>query len=234
MRSNLCTVMQWAITNGIRATNPADPSVTGNLGKHPPSVRHKSLDHSLLGSALAIVRDADIWWAEKCCLLFIAFTGVRSGEAREATWDEIDLDKATWTIPATRMKAGIQHKVPLSDQAMQILAHVRNLSNGSNGTIFPPQRGGQYIPSVGLSRLLTKLAIPAVPHGLRASFRNWAGGRPDIAQPAAEMVLAHTPTEPVVKAYMTDDFFEHRQPIMQEWADYLTETMGPVISTTGT
>ena len=231
VRSNLFTVMQWAITVGIRTNNPADPSVTGNLGKHPPSVRHKSLDHSLLGSALAMVRDADTWWAVKSCLLFIAFTGVRSGEAREATWDEIDLDKATWTIPATRMKAGIRHKVPLSDQAMQILAHVRNLSNG---TIFPPQRGGQYIPSSGLSKLLTKLAIPAVPHGSRASFRNWAGGRPEIAQPAAEMVLAHTQTEAVLKAYMTDDFFKLRQPLMQEWADYLTETMGPVISTTRT
>ena len=234
VRSNLYTVMQWAITVGIRATNPADPSVTGNLGKHPPSVRHKSLNHPLLGNALATVRDADTWWAEKYCLLFIAFTSVRSSEAREATWDEIDLDKATWTIPATRMKAEIEHKVPLSHQAMQILAHARNQSNGSNGKIFPPQRGGQYIHAARLSRLLTKLAIPAVPHGFRASFRNWAGGRPDIAQPAAEMVLAHTPTEAVVKAYMTDDFFKLRQPIMQEWADYLTETMGPVISTTRT
>ena len=104
----------------------------------------------------------------------------------------------------------------------------------SNGTIFPPQRGGQYIHSARLSKLVTKLAIPAVPHGFRASFRKWAGGRPLIPQPAAEMVLAHTPTEAVVKAYMTDDFFELRQPIMQEWADYLTETMGPVISTTRT
>ena len=232
VRSNLCTVMQWAITNGIRATNPADPSVTGNLGKHPPSVRHKSLDHSLLGSALAIVRDADIWWAEKCCLLFIAFTGVRSGEAREATWDEIDLDKATWTIPATRMKAGIQHKVPLSDQAMQILAHVRNLSNGSNGTIFPPQRGGQYIPSVGLSRLLTKLAIPAVPHGLRASFRSWTAEQAHIPQPVAYMCLAHYPTGNLVKAFMTSDLFNERQTLMQQWADYMTETMGPVIPAT--
>ena len=234
VRSNLCAVMQWAITAGLRTKNPADPSVTESLGKHPPSRRQKSLDHPLLGRALAMVRDADIWWAVKSCLLFIAFTGVRSGEARGATWDEIDLDKATWTIPATRMKAGIEHKVPLSHQAMQILAHARNQSNGSNGTIFPPQRGGQYIPSAGLSKLLTKLAIPAVPHGFRASFRNWAGGRPDIAQPAAEMVLAHTPTDAVVKAYMTADFFKLRQPIMQEWADYLTETMGPVIPTTRT
>ena len=202
------------------------------MAKQTRRVIQPSLDYSLLGSALAQVRDANTWWAVKCCLLFIAFTGVRSGEAREATWDEIDLDTATWTIPATRMKAGIEHKVPLSDQALQILAHVRNLSNGSNGTIFPLQRGAQYITSATLSKLLKKLEIPTVPHGFRSSFRSWAAGQAHITQPVAEMCLAHYPTGILVKAFMTSDLFNERQTLMQEWADYLTETMGPVIPTT--
>ena len=70
-----------------------------------------------------------------------------------------------------------------------------------------------------------------MPSGFRASFRNWAGGRADIAQPVAEMVLAHYPTDPVMKALMTSNLFEKRQPLMQEWADFLTETMGTVIPT---
>ena len=231
VRSNLATVMEWAKTKEYRNTNPAAPGVTSGLGKQPPVVGRKSLVYRLLGSSLATVRDSDAWWAAKYCLLFIAFTCVRSGEAREATWDEINLATATWTIPATRMKNGIEHKVPLSTQAKDLLAYARNQSNGSQETIFPPQRGGQYMDDGRLSRLLTRLKIPAVPHGARSSFINWAGGRPLIAQPASEMVLAHTPSEAVVRAYRTSDFFEHRQPIMQEWGDFLTETMGPVIST---
>ena len=77
---------------------------------------------------------------------------------------------------------------------------------------------------------MRKLEIPAVPHGDRSSVRNWAGGRADIAQPAAEMVLGHKQGAQIVKqVYMTSDFFEHRRPIMQEWADFLTQTMGPTI-----
>ena len=96
--------MQWAVNQGYRDSNPASPGVTQGLGKQARPVHHKSLAHPLLGSALAQVRDSDAWWAEKACLIFLAFTGVRSGEARLATWEEIDLDTATWTIPAHRMK----------------------------------------------------------------------------------------------------------------------------------
>ena len=77
---------------------------------------------------------------------------------------------------------------------------------------------------------MKKLEIPASPHGSRASFRNWAGARAHyIPRPAAEMVLAHKQGEQIELTYMTSDFFEERQPVMQEWADFLTETMGPTI-----
>ena len=185
-----------------------------------------------LGTALATIRDADIWWAVKCCLLFIVLTGVRSGEAREATWDEIYLDNANWTIPASRMKNGREHKVPLSKQAMQILAHARDHTDQSDNRIFPPQRGGRYIGSDRLSKLLKKLEIPTVPHGFRTSFRIWAAGLAHIKQTAADICLAHYPTGIFAKAFMTSDLFNERRTLMQEWADHLTETMGPVIPTT--
>ena len=131
------------------------------------------------------------------------------------------------------MKAGIEHKVPLSTQAIEILLYARDQGNGSQGKIFPSQRGGKFISQGRPSRLMHKLEIPAVPHGFRSSFINWAAGhgRTHIPEAAAEMVLAHTPTEAVKKSYKTSDFFEDRVPVMQEWAEYLTETLGPVIST---
>ena len=114
VRSNLSTVMDWAITTGHRTANPAAPAVARNLGKQPPPVHYRSLKPAELGNALAVVRDADAWWATKAALVFLAFTSVRGGEATQARWDEIDLDTATWKIPATRMKASIEHIVPLS------------------------------------------------------------------------------------------------------------------------
>ena len=229
VRSNLSTIMIWAINREYRASNPATPATVKELGKQPPGSHHQSLPEDQLGSALAKIRDADAWWAEKYCLIFLAFTGVRSCEAREATWEQINLDSATWTIPGSRMKNSVIHKVPLSTQAVEILLYAREQTGRSEGVILPPQRGGHHMNSDRLSLLMRKLEIPAVPHGDRSSVRNWAGGRADIAQPAAEMVLGHKQGAQIVKTYMTSDFFEHRRPIMQEWADFLTQTMGPTI-----
>ena len=229
VRSNLSTVMIWAINREYRASNPATPVAVQELGKQPPGSHHPALPQDQLGSALAKIRDADARWADTYCLIFLAFTGVRSGEAREATWEEINLDSATWTIPGSKMKNGVMHKVPLSTQAVEILLYAREQTGRSEGVIFPPERGGHYIQRTKLARLMKKLEIPAVPHGGRSSLRNWAGGRADIAQPAAEMILGHKQSKDIEKIYMTSDFFEHRRPIMQAWADFLTQTMGPTI-----
>ena len=230
LRGKLSIVMEWSITEGFRtATNAARPGVTSSLGKQEPVTHHRSLPPSQLGSALALIRDSDISWAKRYCLLYIAFTGVRNGEARRATWDEIDLDTSTWTIPASRMKAEAEHTVPLSTQAKEILAYAREHGNSSQGYIFPQERGKQYMDNGRLSEVMRRLEIPAVPHGSRSSFINWASGHSHIPEPVAEMVLAHTPSESVIKAYRTANFFEHRIPVMQEWADFLSETMGPVV-----
>ena len=230
VRSNLSTVMLWAINREYRASNPATPATVKELGKQPPGSHHRSLPEEQLGSALAKIRDANArWWAETYCLIFVAFTGVRGGEARKATWEQINLDSATWTIPGSKMKNSDMHKIPLSTQAVEILLYAREQTGRSEGVIFPPERGGHHIHGPRLSDLMRKLEIPAVPHGGRSSVRNWAGGRADIAQPAAEMVLGHKQGEHIQKVYMTSDFFDLRRPIMQEWADFLTSTMGPTI-----
>ena len=221
--------MEWSILSGYRTTNPASPAVARSLGKQPPSSHHRSLKPAELGSALAVVRDADAWWATKMCLIFLAFTGVRGGEATQAHWDEIDLETATWTIPALRMKASLEHVVPLSTQARAVLSHARDQSDHREHRIFPPERMADHMDTDRLSELMRSLAIPAVPHGDRSSFRNWAGARGDISQPVAETVLAHTQLKKLEGAYLTEVFFEQRQMLMQEWGDYLSETMGPVV-----
>ena len=203
---------------------------TRNSGKQNRTVHLPSLDHRDVGCALAVIRDCGAWWAVRCCILFLALTCVRSREARGATWDEIDFETATWTIPASRMKTGIEHRVPLSSQAMEVLAYARSQSNDPHGLIFPPQRGGQYM-SVGiLSRLLRSLEIPCVPHGFRATFMNWTAESSNVPQAVTESVLAHTPPNTVVAAFLRSDLFEQRRAVMQEWGNYVTETRGPVIA----
>ena len=125
--------------------NPAGSENTRNLGKQNRTVDLRSLDHRDVGGALAAIRDVDVWWAVKACLIFLALTCVRSRKAREATWDEIDFETATWTIPATRMKTGIEHRVPLSAHAMDVLAYARSQGGGRPGAIFPTPRSGLYM-----------------------------------------------------------------------------------------
>ena len=228
LRRHLSAVMQWAIDEGFRSDQPVTAQVILSLGKQKPPVNHPSLPHKELGDALAKIRDSDAWWAVKVCIIFMAFTCVRGGEARMATWDEVDWDNATWTIPAARMKTGIEHRVPLSAQAMEVLAYAWK-QTGGQGTIFPPERGGSYISDGILAKVFRDLEIPSVPHGLRSTFSNWAGERVHIPEPVAEMVLAHKPSSAVVKAYRTSDFFEGRVPVMQEWGDVIAETMEPVV-----
>ena len=229
VRSHLSAVMQLAITLEYRTTNPAGPSVTGQLGKATPPVHHTALHYNDLGQALAIVRDSDAWWAEKCCLIFLAITCVRSIAAREADWDEIDLDVGTWTIPAERVKGRIAHQVPLPDQAIEILLYAEEQSAGRQGTLFPPKLGGRFMRAERLSGLLRRLWVPCTPHGFRTSFITWAREMPHIADELAEAALAHQQRPAFGGVHIHGSYFGARRPIMQEWADFLTETMGPVV-----
>ena len=129
-----------------------------------------SMDHSLLGAALAQVRDTDAWWADKSCLTFMALTCVRSNEAREATWDEVNMDAGIWTIPGSRRKNRSSHRVPLSTQAKQLLAHARAQTDPNENRIFPPQGRGEYIRRETLSILMRRLELHTGPSGFQAQL----------------------------------------------------------------
>ena len=231
--SHITSVMDWAVRMEHRSSNPAVGATT-DLGPKASVTGRPSLDHRLLGDALAKVKDSSGWWADRLCLIFLALTGVRSGEAREATWDEFDIDNKLWKIPAERMKKDVLHKVPLSTQVLEILAYVRERSDPSDPRVFPTKGKGKHITDKALSCLLKDLQIACVPHGLRKSLRTWAAEQenPPILEHAAEMLLAHKPKESIVAIYMTSTFYEHRIPVMQRWADYVAETMGAVVPTT--
>ena len=151
-------------------------------------------------------------------------TAARSGEARNAIWAEVDTEAREWRIPGSRMKGGREHRVPLSDAALVVLEHARALDDGS-GLVFPsPLRAGRPLSDMTLTKILRDrgLAERATVHGFRSAFRDWCAetGKP---REIAEAALAHT-VGGVEGAYFRSDLFARRRALMDQWAEFLTET----------
>ena len=151
----------------------------------------------------------------KSCLEFVALTAVRSGEARGATWDEFDLETATWTMAGSRTKNGDVQRVPLSDAAVAVL---RGVGVQSEGLAFPSSVGKPF-HDASLSKVFKALGIPGTVHGLRACFRDWAAEQTDAPREIAEMCLGHRIGGAAELAYRRTDYLERRRELMRQWAD---------------
>ncbi len=156
-------------------------------------------------------------------LAFIVLTAARSGEALGATWDEVDLDAKTWTVPKERMKKGERpHDVPLSDQALAILRGQYE-TRGKNPHVFPSHLPRQALSIASLAAVMERLGAKATRHGMRASFRMWAADQ-GVAFEVAEACLAHTVGSAVVQAYQRSSMLERRKPVMDAWCAYVMPT----------
>ena len=225
VRQRMRTIFRWAMANELIEANPAGEAIDGALPSMPKVKAHlRALPYQEVSPALRTVNASQSSLASKHCLMFLVFTAGRSGEARGATWDEIDLTGATWTIPGSRMKAGVEHRVPLSDQALDVLALAHQLEDGS-GFCFPsPLRPGRMLSDMTLTNVLRKsgLADRATIHGFRTSFKTWTMEQTDAPWAVGEAALAHQLGGSVEQAYARSDLFDQRRVLMQQWADYLT------------
>lgn len=149
-------------------------------------------------------------------LEFTILTAARTGEVIGATWSEVDLDRAIWTVPADRMKAAREHRVPLSARAVEILTATKKLGSQC---LFPGPRGGQ-LSGMAMSMLLRRMNGEATVHGFRSSFRDWAAECTGYPHEVCEMALAHTIANKAEAAYRRGDMFEKRRRMMADWADY--------------
>ena len=219
VRQSLSTVMKWAVAQGYRDDNPAGDAIGAALPKHGAHREHqRALAHSDVAGALRTVRDTGAWPATKLALEYLALTACRSGEVRGAKWCEIDLEGPTWLIPAERVKAGREHRVPLSGRALAVLNEARELAD-STGLIFPSATGRMLSDST-LSKLFRESEIDAAPHGFRSSFRDWCGDT-GVDREVAEASLAHVVKNQVEAAYARSDLLERRRTVMQKWVYYL-------------
>ena len=224
VKTRIGVVMRWAIADGHRSDDPAGPALTGALPRHSgtPAKHFASLPHGEVAAALArLDSSAGTWRPTMACLWFIAATVARSGEARLAVWEEIDLDTKTWTVPGGRTKTGREHVVPLSPVAMAALDEARSYG-GNSGLVFPSLTG-RTLTQGSLSRFTGVEGF--TPHGLRASFRTWCA-ETGVLREVAEAALAHS-AGVVERAYQRSDLLAARREVMDAWARVLvTATPG--------
>ena len=165
------------------------------------------------------VEESGAWDSTKLAFRLLVLTACRSGEVLGAVWSEIDEQAREWTIPAGRMKAQKQHRVPLSEQALDALRQARSLPIAGGDLVFPSP-AGRELSNATMSKLARKLKLGGVPHGFRSSFRDWCADT-GVAPEVAESCLAHA-VPGVEGAYKRTDFFDRRRPVMDGWADYVT------------
>ena len=177
LHQRIGTVMKWAVAHGYRHDNPTGDAITAALPKRGNHVRHMpALRHGEVAGAIDAVNASSAWVGTKLCFEFMVLTAVRPGEAQGARWEEINLDAAVRTIPATRMKVIREHRIPLCVRAVEVLHAAERLGRGSPtaqsaGLLFPSARDKQ-LAEARLSKQLDQLGIGAVPHGFRSSFRD--------------------------------------------------------------
>lgn len=221
LRGRLEQVLDWARVRGYRdGENPA--RWRGHLDKLLPQpkkiakVEHfPALPVAEMPAFMAALREREGTGAR--ALEFLALAAVRSNEVRNATWSEINLDEALWVIPASRMKASKEHRVPLSAPAVSLL---RGLSRQAGTDIVFPGTKGQALSDMTLTAIMRRMGLKEVPHGLRSTFRDWTSERTNYPREVAEMALAHTIGNKVEAAYRRGDLFEKRQQMMADWAAF--------------
>ena len=203
----------------MRAENPCD-RVVPVLGPQNDIVTHRqALPHKDVAAAIKTVRDGSAQPAVRLAFEFLVLTAARSGEVRLAAWDEIGTAAAVWTVPAARMKAKREHRVPLCRRALEILDATQTLGGGTR--LAFPMQSGRSIASSTFPKMLQYHEVAAVPHGFRSSFRDWAAEETDHPREVIEAALAHVIRNKVEAAYAQSDLFERRRRLMDDWEAYL-------------
>lgn len=222
LRGRIENVLAWATTSGYRSgDNPARwkghlDTVLPRPSKVAKVSHHRALPFDQVRAFMTNLRKRNGIAAR--ALEFTILTAARSGEVRGATWDEVDLDAGVWVVPAERMKADREHRVPLSRDAVALLRALPTF--GNSRYLFPAARGGM-LSDAALSAVLRRMDVDAVPHGFRSSFRDWAAERTGYPHEVIEAALAHTIADKVERAYRRGDLFKKRARLMADWAKFL-------------
>ncbi|STR23064.1 tyrosine-type recombinase/integrase [Klebsiella oxytoca] len=231
VKQRIYTVMEWGLAQGYCKINPVD--VVAHLlpqqnklltrAKHFPAMPWKTIPLFFANH----LHSDNAYDVSRALLAIVILTACRSGEVRAMRWCEINEKQQIWTIPPEKMKGGIQHRVPLTNQAMEI---IRKMKGTHKDLVFPSVRKQTVLSDMALTSFLRRVEAPsdipdrvATAHGFRSSFRDWCSEH-GYSRDLAERALAHAIQSKVEAAYHRTDLLEQRRPMMQAWADYVTRS----------
>ncbi|KAJ0345506.1 hypothetical protein COL154_013953, partial [Colletotrichum chrysophilum] len=219
VRQRIGSVFDWAKAAGYRTgDNPIEGVARGLPKQGERRSHHEAMPYAEVPDFVKKLR-ATKGEIAKLAFEFLILTAARTSEVLQARWEEIDFDQKLWIVPADRMKAKREHRVPLSDRALVILQTARPLSTGSP-YLFPGRSIEKPMSNMVFLQTLKRMKVPVTAHGFRSSFRDWAPETTSHPRELAEMALAHTIENKVEAAYRRGDLLEKRRKLMSDWAGF--------------
>ena len=219
VRQRMEVVFDYAIASGWRGDNPALAVSKVLPRRRGKKEHHPAMPYGKLPAFIPALRASTADTLTKLGLEFLILTAARSGEVRFMDWGEVDTETATWTVPASRMKARKEHRVPLSTRALAVLEEARSLGKGN--TLVFPSRKAAPLSNMAFAMLLRRLNVgDAVPHGFRSTFKDWTLEQTSFPWAVVETALAHTLGSATESAYARSDLFDRRRELMETWAKH--------------
>ena len=220
----LRVIFEWCKAQGYyTGGNPTD-GITKVLPKHRRSPKHyPALPYPEVPAFLEDLRRVNVSESAKLAFEFMILCATRTSETLHATWDEIDLETETWSIPGRRMKAGVDHRVPLAPRCLGILTRAKAADSGA--FVFPGRTADTPLSTMTFLMTLRRLGRSTItPHGFRSTFRDWAAEQTNAPRAVCEAALAHALRDKTEAAYHRTDLFERRRELMTAWAAFATGT----------
>ncbi|MCJ2177365.1 tyrosine-type recombinase/integrase [Novosphingobium album (ex Hu et al. 2023)] len=219
VRSLIIRTLRFARPDGALFIGTLGPAVADRLPAQPKRGNFEAMPYAELPAFMS--RLADKGGMGALALRAAILTAARSGEVRGATWGELDLEAAVWTVPAERMKARRPHRVPLSPAAVALLREAASIKRAGTDLIFPAS-SGKALSDMTLTKVLRDMDAPFTVHGFRSTFRDWAAEQTSLPGEVAEAALAHTVPKAVEAAYRRTDFFDKRRELMDSWSRFVS------------
>ena len=233
VRKRIATVLDWAKAAGHRSGDNPVEGVERGLPKQGEREEHyAALPYAKVPSFVAHLQSSDQGEIARLAFKLLILTAAPTSEVLRAEWCEIDEAQALWIVPATRMKAGREHRVPLGERSLKIVRRAKMLP-GDSAFIFHGRSTGKPMSNMIFLTALRRMKPTITAHGFRSSFRDWAAEATNLPREVFEMALAHTIENRVEAAYRRGDLLEKRRALMAEWATFCGTAERPRASEAG-
>jgi integrase len=229
LKQRIRTVLDWAKAAGFRSDeNPVDGVEKGLARRSERAGHHAALPYPEIPGFIQSLREGDSTEAARLAFEFLILTAARTTEVLRARSSEFDLENKVWVVPAARMKAAREHRVPLAPRCLEILQRAQELADGSE-LVFPGQGGKLPMSNMVFLMALRRMDVPVTAHGFRSSFRDWAAERTNFPREVCESALAHSIKDKAEAAYRRGDLFDKRRALMEAWSAFANASSAKVI-----